>query len=223
MDPTVDQLVNPMSVPSTAFTDTTNTSSDPTTGSPLSEQTSEQPSEETSVEASDETSNEIHTCANLDNEYVYSFLTSRSMKSTSEELISYECGPPGLTPKSFHYHLSNLKKDYQRLQKSRYKSEEHDHEFRSFAHAAFVYPSLEKREYQSKSFPEKNLVGDENTFAKVAWELGGELHAKKKEIKKIQIRHKRKVEVLQERVDEAKQENKNLSNELGAKDADYKR
>ena len=115
-----------------------------------------------------------------DQHNLYQFLLSRTTKDTSDKLISYERCPPGLKPDHFKNLRANFKKEYQRLQKSRHKSEESDHEFVSFTQSLFVYPQTNCKTYMKRAGAEKNHASDEDTFAKVAWELGGGAEREKK-------------------------------------------
>ena len=212
-----DQARNATSDP--ASNSAPNLSSDPSSD-PASDPASDPPPD---PESDSESDGEIHSCENLTNRIVYQFLLSRTTKDTSDELISYERCPHGLKPDHFKNFLANFKKEYQRLQKSRHKSEESDHEFVAFTQSLFVYPQTSYKTYKKRKGAEKNHASDEDTFAKVAWELGGELNEKKKEIAEMEIRNKRTIDQLMECVDEAKQENKSLSDELGEKNESYKR
>ena len=66
-------------------------------------------------------------------------------------------------------------------------------------------------------------VGDAETYAKVALEIGAELHQVKTTHQQETTRAKRTIDQLVERVNEACDENLQLNNALASKNEDYKR
>ena len=79
----------------------------------------------------------------------------------------------------------------------------------SFSSSKYVYPLPVKEKPREKNETARDIsqIGDAETYAKVALEVGAELHETKISLEAVKQKAKRKIEQLTEKVDETKLEN----------------
>ena len=181
------------------------------------------PSTETDTSSPETESVTESTCADYNNGQVYAFLKTIGQANTARKLISNERCPANLDVYAFQRNLRRLKDDYSKLLKNSNKNQIGAEKFRSFRDASYVYPEPAERPPPTISELEIRRLDDADTFAKVAFEIGGELNDEKKRRQKEGQKAKRKIDQLQTQVCEVTEENKSLGDALTERDADYKR
>ena len=171
----------------------------------------------------------VSTCENLNNGHVYEFISRIGVSKTAAELMSFERCPVGLSSSAFQYPLAALKTRFAKLRKNSYRPGPEADTFHAFTSAAYEFPSPARistpapAKGQNVSQREAAQLGDAETFAKVALEVGAELNETKETLQEIQQKSKRKIDDLKEQVSEAKVENRSLNDCLFQKNEEYKR
>ena len=169
----------------------------------------------------------LSSCENLNNAHVFEFLNQLGNAGTAKELMSFERCPEGLVTDSFKRNLRNLKDTFSSLRKCSYRGGVEEESFRSYSTGAYVYPSPiaapAPRREDNASERELAQIGDAETYAKVALEVGAELNTTKQTLERVKQKSKRTIEQLTEKVEKAKAENHELSSALTERDQDYKR
>ena len=79
-------------------------------------------------------------CENLNNGHVFDFIVRFGIPKTTDELLSFERCPEGLSRYAFVNSLRALRQKFQNLRKSSYRGGEGVENFRSFSKATYVYP-----------------------------------------------------------------------------------
>ena len=161
----------------------------------------------------------------MNNGHVFEFITRSGIQNTARELMSFERCPEGLTLYSFKNTLAALKERYSKLRKNSYKDNAKAECFQSFSSAAYEYPPPAPAPSREKSVVERHLqpIGDAETYAKVALELGAELHETKASLDNAKQKAKRKIVELKEKVAQKETDNRDLNNALFERNEDYKR
>ena len=170
----------------------------------------------------DEVVSDPATCENLNNGHVYNFLVAIGPARTARELMSFERCPEGVDEYPLKNHASVIKRKYVKLQKASYEGGIGFENFQAFRTKPFEYPKpAELPQKRPDEF--QKLGGDEDTFAKVALEIGKELHDVKNVSERDKKMAKRTIDDLKDQVAEVQSENQSLNDALASRNADYKR
>ena len=168
----------------------------------------------------------VSSCENLNNAHVFEFLNQLGCAGTARELMSFERCPDGLSTRAFERSLRNLKETFSNLRKSSYRGGAAEETFRSYSTGAYVYPpkpAPAPRREENVGQRELAQIGDAETFAKVALEVGAELNNTKQTLESVKQKSKRTIEQLTEKIEQTKEENRELNSALTERDKDYKR
>ena len=175
------------------------------------------------MESTTDDEHQIATCMNLTIGHVYEFLVVLGLTDTAKELTSLERCPEDVEVYPIKDQLIGLRKKFQSLQKNKYKNENFAQKFLTFRDAPYVYPPPAEMPPKAENEREMGRIGDADTYAKVALEIGAELNLVKSAKDHDAREAKRTIDQLRSDVDEALEENRSLNDALATKNADYKR
>ena len=145
------------------------------------------------MDSTPETELVVHTCENLSNKHVYKYITTLGQANTARELLSLERCPTGLDTHAFKNHLPNIKQEFIKRQKSSHKNAQTREAFLAFENSPYVYPQPTCAPVPIQN-DDRELVkiGDAETYAKVAFEIGAELNSTKRSLDQAEQKNKRK-------------------------------
>ena len=87
-----------------------------------------------------ETEFPVSTCENLNNGHVFKLIASLGIMKATQELLSFERCPEGLSTYAFHKTLPSLKRNFLKLRKRSYDKGDGAAQFQQFSKSAYVYP-----------------------------------------------------------------------------------
>ena len=163
------------------------------------------------------------TCENLNNGHIFKFVITIGLVGTARELMSFERCPDGVGEYQLKNHALVIKRKYAKLQKDSYNGGIKADIFQAFQSKPYEYPEPAAPPQKRADKTEIEDLGDADTFAKVALELGKELNNVKNVSEREKGMAKRTIDDLRDQVAEVQNENRSLNDALATKNADYKR